>query len=153
MALTLSSPAFGSGQRIPRKYSCDGEDVSPPLSWTGIPSETKSLALIVEDPDAVVGIWCHWVLFNLPATAENLPENVARIPELTDGTRQGSNSWKRIGYGGPCPPGGTHRYFFRLYALDSSLDIPAGVTSGKISQSMKGHVLGEASLMGLYGRR
>jgi len=153
MSLALTSPAFAQGKPIPSKYTCDGADVSPPLSWTGVPAKARSLALVMDDPDAPVGVWDHWILFNIPANAPGLPEGVLRSATLADGARQGNNSWPRIGYGGPCPPSGTHRYFFRLYALDAMLDLATGATKAQLEAAMKGHVLAQAALMGTYARK
>lgn len=153
MQLALTSPAFTHGQPIPRKYTCDGEDVSPPLSWTGVPPDAKSLALIADDPDAPVGTWVHWVLFDIPPGQGGLPEHLPPTAEL-DGTGiHGSNSWQHLGYGGPCPPGGTHRYFFKLYALDTLLALPAGAGKAQLLSAMEGHVLAHTELMGTYQRR
>lgn len=137
---------------IPRRYACDGEDISPPLAWTGIPEGTKTIALIGDDPDAPIGTWVHWVLFNLPADVKELAEAVPPDKELSSGAKQGKNDFRRIGYGGPCPPGGTHRYFFKLYALDSVLDLAAGVSKADLLKAMQGHVLAEGQLMGKYKR-
>jgi hypothetical protein len=153
MAFQLTSSAFQAGAAIPAKYTCDGADVSPPLAWTGAPSATKSFALICDDPDASVGTWIHWVLYNIPAASSGLPEAVAAEDELSDGSRHGRNSWGRIGYGGPCPPSGTHRYFFRLYALDTDLALAPGATKADVLRAMDGHVLASAELMGTYRRR
>ncbi|NOZ26643.1 MAG: YbhB/YbcL family Raf kinase inhibitor-like protein [Chloroflexi bacterium] len=149
----LSSRAFEAGQPIPRTYTCDGDDISPPLQWDDPPGDTQSFALIFDDPDAPAGTWVHWVLYNLPADARALAEGIPADPELPDGSRHGRNSWDRLGYGGPCPPGGTHRYFFKLYALDAMLDLPPGATKKQLLQAMEGHVLARAELMGTYTRR
>jgi len=149
----LSSPAFADGQMIPPKYTADGEDISPPLTWEGLPQATKSLALICDDPDAPVGTWVHWLIWNIPQDAGSLPENVPMQKQLADGARQGVNDFDRIGYGGPAPPGGTHRYFFRLYALNTVLDLPAGASRAQLEKAMKGRILGQAQLMGKYARR
>ncbi|MEW6750326.1 MAG: YbhB/YbcL family Raf kinase inhibitor-like protein [Candidatus Latescibacterota bacterium] len=156
MALTLSSPAFADNGAIPRKHTCDGEDVSPALSWSGLPPGTRSLALIVDDPDAPDPaaprmVWVHWVLYNLPATAGGLPENAltARLPA---GTREGVNDWQRTGYGGPCPPKGRHRYFHKLYALDAVLEGLTRPTKDQLLRTMEGHVLAQAELVGTYQR-
>jgi len=151
-SIEVTSTAFQAGERIPVKYTCDGDDVSPPLSWSSIPAGTKSLALICDDPDAPMGTWVHWVIYNLPATATGLPENVPPHPILKDGARQGMSDFKRIGYGGPCPPSGTHRYSFRVYAIDSKLELEPGVAKADILKGMEGHLLAEGSLMGRYGR-
>jgi Raf kinase inhibitor-like YbhB/YbcL family protein len=148
--LSLTCTDFPSGGTIPRKYGCDGEDVSPPLQWGEPPPGTRSLALVMDDPDA--GGFRHWVLYNLPAAARSLPEAVPPDGELPDGTRQGKNGWDKLGYGGPCPPKGTHRYSFRLYALDILLELPAGASLGDLYQAMQGHVLAEGELVGVYTR-
>jgi len=150
--LTLTSTAFGEGEKIPRKYTCDGENVSPPLIWQGVPSRTKSLALIVDDPDAPAGIWVHWVIFNMPPAATGLPENVPTGKSLPDGSLQGKNDSREIGYDGPCPPGGTHRYYFKLYGLDAMLNLSAGITKPELLKAMEGHIVAQAQLMGRYSR-
>jgi Raf kinase inhibitor-like YbhB/YbcL family protein len=150
--MNIQSSAFREGAFIPQKYSCDGDDISPPLSWSGIPEKTKSLALICDDPDAPMGTWVHWVLFNLPAGSQSLPEHVAATKILDNGARQGKNDFGNIGYGGPCPPGGTHRYYFKLYALDKMLDAEAGITKAQLLKATEGHVIAEAQWMGRYKR-
>ncbi|KPK94975.1 MAG: hypothetical protein AMJ88_02560 [Anaerolineae bacterium SM23_ 63] len=152
MGFMLSSTSFTEGDPIPQRYSCDGEDISPPMQWTDPPEDTVSFALIVDDPDAPVGTWVHWVLYNLPADTRSLPEAFPSDADLPDGGKNGENSWGRLGYGGPCPPGGTHRYFFKLYALDLMLDIAAGATKDQLLQAMEGHILAESDLMGTYTR-
>jgi hypothetical protein len=152
LAIHLSSNAFTEGAMIPQRYSCDGENISPPLFWTGVPSGTRSLALICDDPDAPVGTWDHWVLYNIPADATGLPESVPEKAVLDTGAVHGSNSWGRIGYGGPCPPGGTHRYFFKIFALDTLLDLKSGATTSQLLETMEGHILGQGQLMGRYRR-
>jgi len=152
MAIKLISEAFSEGAMIPTRYTCDGEDVSPPLSWTDLPPETGSFALICEDPDAPVGTWDHWVLFNIPASATGLPEAVPATATLDDGSVHGNNSWGRLGYGGPCPPGGTHRYIFSLFALDIKLDLKSGATKSGLLKAMEGHILARTRLMGKYRR-
>ena len=157
MSFTLSSPAFGHQGEIPSKYTCDGEDISPPLAWSGVPKDAKSLALIVDDPDAPDPrapkmVWVHWVLYNIPPDTDGLPEGVAKA-QLPPGTLEGLNDWKRTGYGGPCPPIGRHRYFFKLYALDTTLPDLGTPTKKQLEQAMKGHVLAEAVLIGTYQRR
>jgi Raf kinase inhibitor-like YbhB/YbcL family protein len=152
--LTLTSPAFIAGGSIPAVHTCDGEDVSPPLSWSGVPPETKSLALIVDDPDAPdpaapQRTWVHWVLYNIPADADGLPQGAKPLPP---GAREGENDWKRSGYGGPCPPVGRHRYFFKLYALDTPLPDLGKPTKAQLEQAMRGHVLAQAELVGTYQR-
>jgi Raf kinase inhibitor-like YbhB/YbcL family protein len=152
--MELSSPAFRQGQPIPAGFTCDGDDRSPTLAWSGAPTETRSFALLCEDPDAPRGMWVHWVLFNLPADAVELEEGVPPLPELPSGARQGANDWSRPGYGGPCPPpGNPHRYFFRLYALDALLNLAPGATRADLQTAMSGHVLADTSLMGTYQRR
>lgn len=150
--LTLTSPAFRHGEPIPRKYTCDGEDVSPPLTWHGAPGNTVTFALVMDDPDAPIGTWDHWVIFDIPATATGLPEAVPPEPTLPDGSVQGTNSWGRIGYGGPCPPRGQHRYFFRLYALDTHVGLDSRTTKARLLSAIEGHVLAQAELMGVYRR-
>lgn len=152
MAFQISSSAFANGDMIPRRYTCDGEDVSPPLEWTGVPDGTKSLALICDDPDAPMGTWVHWVVFNLPPGSEGLPEQVLSEKQLGNNARQGSNDFRRIGYGGPCPPGGTHRYFFKLYALDTELELASGSGKAQLLKAMEGHILAEGELIGKYRR-
>ncbi len=150
--MELHSSAFEEGGMIPVKYTCDAENVSPPLSWNSVPDGTKSLALVCDDPDAPVGTWVHWVIFNLPPDSDGLPEHVPPQKKLSDGALQGSNDFRKIGYGGPCPPGGIHRYFFKLYALDMVLDLQTGSTKAALERAMQGQVLAEARLMGTYRR-
>ncbi len=151
--MVLTSPAFKEGEMIPREYTCEGKDISPALQWKGVPEKTRSFALICDDPDAPMGTWVHWVIWNIPATASGLPEGIEPEKELKDGTRQGKNDFRRIGYGGPCPPPGpAHRYFFKLYALDSKLDLRPGATKSELLKAMEGHILAEAHLMGKYKR-
>jgi len=151
--MELKSPAFAQGAPIPPEHTCDGKDVSPPLSFTGTVPGTRSLALIVDDPDAPMGTWVHWVAWNIPAGAQSLPGNLPKKDTLQDGIRQGFNDFHRAGYGGPCPPSGTHRYFFRLYALDTTLDLPATTTRKDLDRAIRGHVLAQAELLGTYSRR
>ncbi len=153
MAFELKSSAFTEGKPIPSKYTCDGEDLSPPLEWADAPAGTKSYALIADDPDAPMGTWVHWVAWNLPSSADELGEGTAADASLPDGTRQGITDFKRPGYGGPCPPSGTHRYFFKLYALDGKLDLPSATTKKDLEKAMSGRVLGQAQLMGTYARQ
>ena len=152
MAIQLTSTAFIEGAMIPQRYTCDGENISPPLVWAGVPSGTRSLALICDDPDAPVGTWDHWVLYNIPADTAGLQESIPEKTILDTGAVHGSNSWGRIGYGGPCPPGGTHRYFFKLFALDTLLDLKSGATTSQLLEAMEGHVLTQGQLMGKYRR-
>jgi len=149
MSLTLKSTAFDQGGTIPNKYSCDGNDISPQLSWDGAPTGTKSFALIMDDPDAPVGTWDHWVLFNLPAETKGLDENVKSLPA---GTINGKNSWGKTGWGGPCPPDKEHRYFFKVYALDSTLTLKEGATKKAVEKAIEGHILDKTELMGKYNR-
>jgi Raf kinase inhibitor-like YbhB/YbcL family protein len=148
----LTSEAFTHEEAIPTRYSCDGEDLSPPLAWHNAPEGTVSFALINDDPDAPVGTWVHWVLFNIPSTTTALAEDVSPELEFEDGSRHGENSWRRTDYGGPCPPGGTHRYIFKLYALDTQLDFDNAPTKEELLQAMEGHILAETELMGTYAR-
>jgi len=149
-AMNLTSGVFTNGDPIPGKYTCDGQNISPSLYWNDIPDDTKSLVLICDDPDAPMGTWDHWILFNIPVEIAAFPENIS-VSELS-GIKSGRNSWGRNGYGGPCPPSGTHRYFFKLYALDSKLDIPDGSRKQEIEQAMEGRILSKAELMGKYKR-
>jgi Raf kinase inhibitor-like YbhB/YbcL family protein len=154
MGFALKSPQWKQGDTIPQRFTCDGKDVSPPLQWDGAPTGTKSFSLVTEDPDAPGGTFFHWVLYSLPATAHELPENLPKQKELPDGARQGRNSFGGIGYGGPCPPPGpAHHYYFRLYAIDKKLDLAPGASHGDLERAMKGHVLAQAEFMGLYKRR
>jgi hypothetical protein len=150
--MKLSTTAFAPGGRIPMQYTCDGSDFSPDLEWEDAPKETLSFTLVVDDPDAPRGAWVHWLAYNIPAPAFRLAAKIAREAEHPSGLKQGTNSWGRIGYGGPCPPAGTHRYFFRLYALDVELDLPGGATRDELEAAMAGHVLDQAELMGTYSR-
>jgi Raf kinase inhibitor-like YbhB/YbcL family protein len=157
MTLALSAPAFGPGQPIPPAYTCEGADRSPELRWTGVPAGARALALIVDDPDspdpkAPRRTWVHWVMYNLPAGDGGLPEGVAE-PDLPAGTRVGLNDWRRTGYGGPCPPIGRHRYFFKLYALDRQLADLGTPTKAALEKAMDGHVLARAELVGTYQKR
>lgn len=150
--MKLTSSAFSEGGMIPTQYTCDGDDFSPPLAWSDVPAGAKSLALIADDPDAPAGAWVHWVAFNLPPDGGGLPEGSRAERKLPGGGIQGANSWLRLGYGGPCPPSGTHRYFFRLYALDSTLPLGNDAAAKTLRAAMQGHVLAEAETMGRYRR-
>ena len=153
MAFTLSSSAFKAGAEIPKKHTCDGADQSPALSWSGAPAAAKGFALIADDPDAPVGTWVHWVAYDLPSTATELPENVPPDDTLAGGGKQGRNDFRKTGYGGPCPPPGKpHRYFFKLYALDAPTGLKARATKADVLRAIEGHVLGQAELMGTYKR-
>ncbi|MFC1677546.1 YbhB/YbcL family Raf kinase inhibitor-like protein [Planctomycetota bacterium] len=152
MDIKISSSAFTEGGMIPSKYTCDGKDMSPALSWQGVPQETKSIALICDDPDAPMGTFVHWVLFNLPADTTQLPENYPEDETLDNGARQGITDFGKTGYGGPCPPSGTHRYFFKIYALDTVIDMVSLVDKPKLLEAMDGHILAQGQLMGRYKR-
>lgn len=153
MTIQITSTAFTEGNPIPQKYTCDREDTSPPLTWTGIPAQAKSLVLIVDDPDAPVGVWVHWVVFDMPPTLTGLPEGLAKTPTLPGIGVQGTTGFRKPGYGGPCPPKGKpHRYFFRLYALDSLLNLPSGAKRSEVDIAMQGHILVSGQLIGTYGR-
>ncbi len=150
---TLKSPAFAYGGAVPKRYTCDGEDRSPPLRWQGVPEGTGALLLYVFDPDAPVGTFVHWVAYDLPPDRNGLPEGVPKTPEAM-GFKQATNDFRRVGYGGPCPPRGhgSHRYFFRLYALDGPLGLAPGRPAREVLKAAEGHVLGEAEWMGTYTR-
>ncbi len=151
--MQLKAAAFQSGGTIPSRYSCSGEDVSPALNWTEVPSGTKSFVLTVTDPDAPGHVWVHWVIFNLPPQARSLPEAVPATERIANGALQGSNDFEKLGYGGPCPPPGKpHHYHFRLYALNVSLQLKPGVTRQELEAAMKGHVLARSEIIGLFGR-
>lgn len=151
--ITLTSPAFRAGGSIPRKYTCDGNDVSPPLAWKNAPTDTRAFALIADDPDAPGGTWVHWVIYDLPAAANALAEDVGKSVTLASGALQGLNNFGRIGYDGPCPPPGpAHRYIFKLYALDAESGLKPGASKTQLLDKIRGHVLGQADLMGRYGR-
>jgi Raf kinase inhibitor-like YbhB/YbcL family protein len=151
--LSISSPRFSNGGVIAKEFTCDGPDLSPPLSWTDPPAETKSFALLVDDPDAPVGNWNHWTAWNLSSSLRGLPENVSKEAHLSDGTRQGLNDFRKPGYNGPCPPPGKpHRYYFKLFALDATLDLKPNAGKKELEAAMKGHILAHAESMGRYGR-
>ena len=152
VSMVLTSPVFQEGGRIPSKYSCDMDGVSPALAWVGVPKGAKSVALIVDDPDAPRGIFTHWVIFNIPASENRLPENVPANGTLPNGAIQGNNGRSKIGYTSPCPPSGTHHYVFHLYALDTQLNLQAGATKQDLLAAITGHILAEAQLTGLYSR-
>ena len=153
MLLSMKTSSFPSGGTIPKKYTCDGADVSPALEWSGAPAGTQSFALIADDPDAPVGTWTHWVIWNIPTNSTSLSEAVPKSEQLPDGARQGRNDFKRVGYGGPCPPAGKpHRYFFKLSALDTKPDVPPGADRKELEKAMKGHILASGELVGKYGR-
>lgn len=153
MAFALSTTAFADGGAIPIRYTCDAADLSPALSWKDVPQGTRTLALIADDPDAPAGTWTHWILWNIPPQASILPEGVPPVETLDNGARQGRNDFRRLGYGGPCPPPGKpHRYFFKLYALNARLDLKPGAARGELEEAMKGHIVAQAVWIGTYKR-
>lgn len=154
MSLQLTSDAFTNGQSIPAKYSCKGRNLSPALAWNEPPAGIQSFALIMDDPDAPGGTWVHWVLFNIPAEARSLPEDLPVTGKNVDphAIFVGSNSWGDIGYGGPCPPSGTHRYYFKFYALDTTISLLPGATKEQLLREMDGHILAQAELMGTFSK-
>ena len=152
-AFHLTSVAFANGGAIPPVHTCDGADTSPPLGWKGAPAGTKAFALICHDPDAPAGDWLHWAAWNIPATAHALPEGLPKQATLPAGAQQGKNDFGRLGYGGPCPPGGTHHYVFALTALDAPLTLPTTASRDEIEKAIQGHALGTAELIGTYQRR
>ena len=151
--MSIFTEAFKEGENIPGEYTCDGENISPVLFWTWRPTETKSIALIMDDPDAPGGTFVHWVLYNIPPETDKLNKGFPKEKIFRDGTTQGVTDFGRIGYGGPCPPSGSHRYFFRIYALDKKLDLFPGATRGQVDDAMKGHIIAKGELMGRYKRR
>jgi Raf kinase inhibitor-like YbhB/YbcL family protein len=150
--MKLTSTAFNEGQPIPATYTCKGVNISPPLEWSGVPKTARTLAIIADDPDAPSGTFAHWVLYNLPADNIGLVENVPATESLKAGGFQGKNDFGKIGYGGPCPPSGTHHYFFKIYALDAELPLKAGATKAEVEKAISGHIVAQAPLMGTYGR-
>ena len=152
MSIKLTSPALEDGGMIPGKYTCDGDDVSPQLNWENIPDGTKSIAIIMDDPDAPRGTWIHWVIYNIEPDTNELHENIDTDEVVNSGALQGKNSWGNIGYGGPCPPGGVHRYYFKIYALDSQALTVPGATKEQLLESIRGHIISEGELMGRYER-
>ena len=154
MKIEISSTVFQQGHQIPIMYTSDGKDISPPLRWTAATEGVRCFALICDDPDAPMGTWVHWVIYNIPQFINKFGEGISTKEELSDGSIQGKNSWKKIGYGGPSPPPGKpHRYFFKIYALDTAMTtLGPGATKEQLLAAMKGHILGEAELMGTYGR-
>jgi len=151
-AIRIGSPAFSEGTLIPVKYTCDGENISPPLSWTWYPKRTESFVLIADDPDAPTGTWVHWVVYNIPAFVNKLKAHFPPADSLKNGIMQGITDFRRTGYGGPCPPEGTHRYFFKIYALDVMLKIKPGLTKNELLLAMQGHIIAKGRLMGKYKR-
>ena len=153
MTLDVKSPDFPAEGSIPKQFTCDGADLSPALQWSAPPASTQTFALIADDPDAPVGTWVHWVLYDLPASLRALPQNFPKNEQFADGSHQGKNDFGRIGYGGPCPPPGKpHRYYFRLYALDTTLNLKPGATKKDVERAMQGHILAQGEYMGRYGR-
>ena len=153
MSLTISSPSFSNGGDIAKKFTCDAADVSPQLTWTEPPAGTKTFALLTDDPDAPVGNWNHWTVWNLPPNLGGLPEGLGKDARLADGSEQGKNDFGKTGYNGPCPPRGKpHRYFFKLFALDAKLDLKEGAKKKELEAAMKGHILAQAEWMGKYQR-
>jgi len=151
--LQVTSAAFNKGGPIPKKCTCDDADASPPLMWSAAPAATKSFALIVDDPDAPAGTWVHWVIYDLPADARGLSAGMSKQAELADGARQGTNDFRKTGYNGPCPPPGKpHRYFFKVYALDTRLGLKGGASKPDVEKAMRGHILAQGELVGLYAR-
>lgn len=152
MEFRITSPSFNQGDLIPKKFTCDGENFSPEINWVNSPSNTKSFVLICDDPDAPMGTWVHWVVYNLPSGINSLPENLPNVKHLSNGAEQGINDFGKYGYGGPCPPSGTHRYFFKLYALDTELNLNDEVRKKDVVKSMQGHIIAKAELMAKYKR-
>lgn len=151
--LTVSSTSFPAGTEIPKQFTCAGEDISPQLSWSGAPSSVQAFALIADDPDAPAGTWTHWVLYDLPSSTTSLNEGLSKSEQLPDGSKQGRNDFRRVGYNGPCPPAGKpHRYFFKVYALDQKLNIKPGAARNEIEKSMRGHILAQGEYTGTYKR-
>ncbi|MFA6989876.1 MAG: YbhB/YbcL family Raf kinase inhibitor-like protein [Candidatus Gastranaerophilaceae bacterium] len=150
--MKLSSSAFLNNELIPTKYTCDGKDISPHLFIEGIPADAKSLVLICDDPDAPMGTFVHWVMFNIPTNIAEIPEAIPAMNVLGNGSIQGNSDYKKIGYGGPCPPSGTHRYFFKLYALDTTLNLLPGVSKAQVEKAFDEHVIAKTELIGLYKR-
>ncbi len=151
-AFSIECPIFRDGEPIPRKYTCDGEEISPPLRWKGAPAGTKSFVLICDDPDAPMMTWIHWIVYSIPGTTTELSEGLPAGDVVDGGIKQGLNSWRKMGYGGPCPPRrNRHRYFFRLFALDTELSLSPGETRHDIERAMKGHILDQTKIMGVYG--
>lgn len=154
MSITVLSTAFHNGGDIPKKFTCDGADVSPQISWKESPPKTASFVLIADDPDAPSGTWTHWIIYDLPAGKSELEENVSKADKLPDGSRQGRNDFGKLGYGGPCPPPRKpHHYSFRIYALDAVPQLTPGASKGEVEQAMRGHLLAKGELVGRYGRQ
>jgi Raf kinase inhibitor-like YbhB/YbcL family protein len=152
MGIELTSKAFKNGEMIPKVYTCDGEDMSPALSWGSVPEGSESISIICDDPDSPIGTWVHWVVYNIPPDIRELKENITPERQIENGGIQGMNDFKKIGYGGPCPHSGTHRYFFKIYALDTKVELEPGATKSHLLISMEGHILDKGDLMGKYSR-
>lgn len=152
MTIEVTSTAFSQGELMPARYTADGANISPPLEWKGLPQGTESIAMINDDPDAPVGTWVHWVIYDMPPETTSLPEGIAPDETLPNGGKHGMTDFGRIGYGGPAPPSGTHRYFFKLYALDCKLNMPPGATKTQLEKEIKAHILDQGQLMGKYKR-
>ena len=152
MAIKVNSTAFQEGGIIPKQYTCDGQNISPPLAWDSVPANAQALALIADDPDAPGKTWVHWVVFDMPATTKSLPENVPPQETIAGGGKQGTTDFRKVGYGGPCPPSGTHRYYFKVYALDKELGLDNKATKDQVLKAMEGHILAQGQLMGRYKR-
>lgn len=152
-SMKLVSSAFENNRLIPPQYTCDGADISPPLSWEDVPDQTQSLALIVDDPDAPIKIFVHWLVYDLPPTSRQLPEQISQEKTIKNGGAQGKNDFNKLGYGGPCPPSGTHRYIFQIYALDKKLNLPPGASKAQLIGAMDGHILAKGELIGRYQRQ
>jgi Raf kinase inhibitor-like YbhB/YbcL family protein len=153
MPLQITSSAFKNNAPIPSQFTCDGQDVSPPIAWQNIPPACKSLCLICDDPDAPGKTWVHWVCYDIPTAVTGIAQGCPKADTISGGGKQGKTDFGSIGYGGPCPPSGSHRYFFKLYALDVMLNLPAGKTSQQIEQAMAGHIIAQAKLIGIYARK
>lgn len=151
--IIITSPAFQNNGMIPAKYTCDAKNISPELVWKAVPKGTKSLALITDDPDAPMGTWVHWVVFNIPADTTKLEEKIPAGDKLKNGALQGRNDFPDTGWGGPCPPSGTHRYFFKIYALDTLLSLKPGATKAELLKAMEGHITGQGEIIGKYKRK
>ncbi|HQI00180.1 MAG TPA: YbhB/YbcL family Raf kinase inhibitor-like protein [Deltaproteobacteria bacterium] len=150
--MEVESSAFGQGGMIPSRYTCEGNNVSPPLAWKGAPQGTKSIALVADDPDSPKGSWVHWVYYDIPMQVSHLPENISKRSKPDTGGAQGVNDFRNVGYDGPCPPSGTHRYYFKVYALDTVLGLKPGASKKELLKAMEGHVLSEGTLMGRFAR-
>lgn len=149
-SIKVTSTAFGDGAMIPKKYTCDAQNISPQIAWTGVPAGAKSIALICDDPDAPVGDWVHWVVYNMPVSTKELAEGVQSLPA---GSKSGTNDFRKPGYGGPCPPSGVHRYYFKIFALDAALPLAEGATKAQLLKAMDGHIVAQGELMGKYKRQ